>query len=93
MCGSRGFTLLEMLIAISVIGITFTVGYNLLYKAQSDFEYTHKLLNNFLYLNSKIKQGNTSDLKKTEKELQGYPIKEITYEREGIYLKVYIQKN
>lgn len=89
MFGSRGFTLLEVLIAITVIGITFTVGYNLLYRAHSDLDYTQRLLENFLYLDSKIKQGDSSGIKKTEKEISGYPIKEIVYEKDGVILKVY----
>ncbi|MCX7760991.1 MAG: prepilin-type N-terminal cleavage/methylation domain-containing protein [Hydrogenothermaceae bacterium] len=85
----KGFTLLEILIAITIIGVTFTVAYGLLYKSRADLDYTLKLFDNFLYIDSSIKEGKTSDLNKTEKDIPGYPIKEITYEKNGVYIKLY----
>lgn len=84
----EGFTLLEVLIAITLIGITFTTAYSLLYKAHSDYGYTKQLFENFLYIDSAIKEGNTENLKKTEKDIKVYPIKEITYEKDGVFIKV-----
>lgn len=84
----KGFTLLEVLIAITLIGITFTTAYSLLYKARSDYGYTRQLFENFLYIDSAIKEGKTQNLKKTEKDIKEYPVKEITYEKDGIFIKV-----
>lgn len=92
MYGSRAFTLLEVLIAITILGVTFTTVYSLLYKAKSDFGYAQKMFDSFLYIDGAIKENKTSDLKKTERDLQGYPIREIIYEKDGISIKIYQPK-
>ncbi len=90
----RGFTLIEVLIATVIIGITFTVLLGILYQAQKDLNLVKTVFYNFLILDSSIKEGKYEGINITSREINvlSIPIIEKTYERNGVYIKTYDAK-
>jgi prepilin-type N-terminal cleavage/methylation domain-containing protein len=91
---NRGFTLIEVLVAITIIGISFTVLFNLLYEAQKNLDLSEKNFNNFLIVDSAIKENNYEKIHVSEKEINilSVPLIEKIYEKDGVYLKLYQAK-
>jgi prepilin-type N-terminal cleavage/methylation domain-containing protein len=74
----RGFTLLEVLIALSVLVITFSVLFELLLSARKDYELARNLYQDMTLLNNKILENKLEDVQVRERELKDYPgIKEV----------------
>jgi prepilin-type N-terminal cleavage/methylation domain-containing protein len=90
----KGFTLIEVLIATVVLGITFTVLLGLLYQAQRDLNLAKTLSINFLMLDSSIKEGRFEgiNVKVREINILSIPVIETTYEKDGVYIKTYQAK-
>jgi prepilin-type N-terminal cleavage/methylation domain len=74
----RGFTLIEVLIALSVLVITFSVLFELLLSARKDYELAKSLYQDMSLLNNKILENRLEDVQVRERELKDYPgIKEV----------------
>jgi prepilin-type N-terminal cleavage/methylation domain-containing protein len=74
----RGFTLIEVLIALSVLVITFSVLFELLLSARKDYELAKSLYQDMNLLNNKILENRLEGVQVRERELKDYPgIKEV----------------
>ncbi len=74
----RGFTLIEVLIALSVLVITFSVLFELLLSARKDYELARSLFQDMSILNNKILENKLEGVQVRERELKDYPgIKEV----------------
>jgi prepilin-type N-terminal cleavage/methylation domain-containing protein len=74
----RGFTLIEVLIALSVLVITFSVLFELLLSARKDYELAKNLYQDMSILNNKILENRLEGVQVRERELKDYPgIKEV----------------
>ncbi len=85
----RGFTLIEVLIALSVLVITFSVLFELLLSARRDYELAKSLYQDMNLLNNKILENRLEGVQVRERELRDYPgIKEVelSYGSAVIYL-------
>jgi prepilin-type N-terminal cleavage/methylation domain-containing protein len=85
----RGFTLIEVLIALSVLVITFSVLFELLLSARKDYELAKSLYEDMSLLNNKILENRLEGVQVRERELKDYPgIKEVelSYGSAVIYL-------
>jgi prepilin-type N-terminal cleavage/methylation domain-containing protein len=85
----RGFTLIEVLIALSVLAITFSVLFELLLSARKDYELARNLYQDMSLLNNKILENRLDGVQVRERELKDYPgIKEVelSYGSAVIYL-------
>jgi prepilin-type N-terminal cleavage/methylation domain-containing protein len=85
----RGFTLIEVLIAISILVITFSVLFELLLSARKDYELAKSLYQDMNLLNNKILENRLEGVQVRERELKDYPgIKEVelSYGSAVIYL-------
>lgn len=85
----RGFTLIEVLIALSVLVITFSVLFELLLSARKDYEFARSLFQDMSILNNKILENRLEGVQVRERELRDYPgIKEVelSYGSAVIYL-------
>ena len=85
----KGFTLIEVLIALSVLVITFSVLFELLLSARKDYELARSLYQDMNLLNNKILENRLEGVQVRERELRDYPgIKEVelSYGSAVIYL-------
>jgi prepilin-type N-terminal cleavage/methylation domain-containing protein len=85
----RGFTLIEVLVALSVLVITFSVLFELLLSARKDYEVAKNLYQDMSILNNKILENRLEGVQVRERELRDYPgIKEVelSYGSAVIYL-------
>jgi len=85
----KGFTLIEVLIALSVLVITFSVLFELLLSARKDYELAKNLYQDISILNNKILENRLDGVQVRERELKDYPgIKEVelSYGSAVIYL-------
>lgn len=85
----RGFTLIEVLVALSVLVITFSVLFELLLSARKDYELAKSLYQDMSLLNNKILENRLEGVQVRERELKDYPgIKEVelSYGSAVIYL-------
>jgi prepilin-type N-terminal cleavage/methylation domain-containing protein len=85
----RGFTLIEVLIVLSVLVITFSVLFELLLSARKDYELAKSLFQDMNLLNNKILENRLEGVQVRERELKDYPgIKEVelSYGSAVIYL-------
>jgi prepilin-type N-terminal cleavage/methylation domain-containing protein len=85
----RGFTLIEVLIALLVLVITFSVLFELLLSARKDYELTKSLYQDMSILNNKILENRLEGVQVRERELKDYlGIKEVelSYGSAVIYL-------
>jgi len=74
----RGFTLIEVLVALSVLVITFSVLFELLISARKDYELAKSLYQDMGLLNNKILENKLEGVQVRERELKDYPgIKEV----------------
>jgi prepilin-type N-terminal cleavage/methylation domain len=74
----RGFTLIEVLIALSVLVITFSVLFELLLSARKDYQLAKSLFQDMGLLNNKILENRLEGVQVRERELRDYPgIKEV----------------
>jgi len=74
----KGFTLIEVLVALSVLVITFSVLFELLISARKDYELAKSLYQDMGLLNNKILENKLDGVQVRERELKDYPgIKEV----------------
>ncbi|MDW8237081.1 MAG: prepilin-type N-terminal cleavage/methylation domain-containing protein [Aquificaceae bacterium] len=80
MFGNRGFTLIEVLVATLIIGIGFTVLFEILAMARAEFLASREQFRDLVELNNKLQLGNLENLTVDKKTLKDYPqVQEETY--------------
>ncbi len=90
---SRGFTLIETLIALSIIVIAFTVFLDLLARARYMLEEEAQRYEDMVILDNKIKRGELKDVKIREKAVEDFPgLREVIYIYNTVSFKRYEQR-
>ncbi len=90
---NRGFTLIETLIALSIIVITFTVFLDLLARARYMLEEEARRYEDMIVLDNKIKRGELRDVKIREKAVKDFPgLREVIYIYNTASFKRYEQR-
>lgn len=90
MFGNRGFTLIEVIIAIVIIAIAFGVLFDMLYKAKKDMEHSYRIFNKTTELDRKLKLRDFENIKVSEKPLSDYPqVIEKEYRLDNVYFIQY----
>ncbi len=86
----KGFTLIEVIVAITILSVSVVVLFELLSRARERLKESRSFYKNFLILDRKIKLGDYEDLKVKRKPLEDYPfIYEESYNYNGVILKLY----
>ncbi|WP_448584399.1 type IV pilus modification PilV family protein [Thermocrinis sp.] len=90
MCGTcRGFTLIEVLIALSILALGFSVLFELLASAQREYQLSKMLYEDITLLSNAILENKLDKVGVRERSLKDYPnIKEVelTYGNAVIYI-------
>jgi len=88
-----GFTLLEVLIALTVIAVAFTTLLEVLARAGAAYEEGRELFGRVLYLDRKLKERDHRDLKVKRRRLPDFPrIREVVYSYGDVYFVRYEAK-
>lgn len=88
--GNRGFTIIEVIIAIVILVIAFGVLFDMLLKAKKDIESSKRVFENTIELDRKIKLKDFENIEISEKNLPDYPkVIEKTYTYGSIYFVIY----
>jgi len=86
----EGFTLLEVLIALTVIAIAFTTLLEVLARASAAYEEGRDLFSRVLYLDRKLKEKDHRDLEVERRKLPDFPrIREVVYSYGDVYFVRY----
>ncbi len=86
----RGFTLLELVIAITIIGVSFTLLLEFLSFSASKYEESRTTFQTFLTLDRKLKEGNHTGLEVKRRKLPDFPaVREATYSYGGLFFIKY----
>ncbi len=89
----RGFTLLEVLIALTIIAVAFTVLLEMLSNSAKRYESTSALIQKFLLLDKKLKEGDHRNLVVERKKLPDFPrIREVIYIYKDVFFIKYERK-
>ncbi|WP_299227579.1 prepilin-type N-terminal cleavage/methylation domain-containing protein [Sulfurihydrogenibium sp.] len=88
---NKGFTLLEVLIALAILTSSFLVLFQLVYQARANYFYSKQTFENLLYVDSKIKEGNYLDLNVSNSQIEilGIKINRSTFEKNGVYIDIF----
>lgn len=94
MCGSsKGFTLLEVLVATVLLALFFGVLFELLSKARRDYYYSEALYEDMITLSNKLTLNQTEGLEVEKEDLKDYPqIEEFTYSYGKAKMYIYVPK-
>ncbi len=89
----KGFTLIETVIALSIIVISFTVFLDLLARTRYVIAEEQKRFNDMVKLDTKIKLGDMKDVKVQKRSMEDFPgLVEVIYQYGSIYFKRYEQR-
>lgn len=94
MCGnSKGFTLLEVLVATVLLGVFFSVLFDLLSNARRDYYSSQTLYTDMLLLNNKLVLNQKENLEVKKEPFKDYPqIEETTYSYGKAQIYIYTPK-
>ncbi|SNZ16360.1 type II secretion system protein [Hydrogenobacter hydrogenophilus] len=94
MCGnSKGFTLLEVLVATVLLGVFFSVLFDLLSNARKNYYESQLLFTDMLILNNKLILNQKENLEVKKEPLKDYPqIEETTYSYGKAQIYIYTPK-
>ncbi len=94
MCGTcKGFTLIEVLIALSVIAVAFTILLEILSLSRKSYEGSVEMFRKVVYLDRKLKERDHEGIQVRKERLPDFPsIEEVTYTYEGIFFVQYREK-
>ncbi len=85
-----GFTLLELLIAITLIAVAFTTLLEILARSGAVYERSRKLFEEMLYVDEKLKRGEHRDLEVQRRKLPDFPrIREAIYSHGEVFFVRY----
>ncbi len=87
---NKGFTLLELMVAIVILAVGFSVVFELLSKARLDYTQAQALQEDFLELNKALVEGKTEGLLVEKRTLEDYPeVEEVSYRLGSAEILVY----
>ncbi|MEJ5339283.1 MAG: type II secretion system protein [Aquificaceae bacterium] len=87
---SKGFTLLELMVAIVVLAVGFSVVFETISGARLDYAQAQELERDMLELNNALVEGKTEGLQIERKTLEDYPeIEEVSYKLGSAQILVY----
>jgi len=87
---NKGFTLLELMIAIVILAVGFSVVFELLSKARLDYTQAQTLQEDLLELNKALVEGKTEGLLVEKRTLEDYPeVEEVSYRLGSAEIFVY----
>ncbi len=87
---SMGFTLLELMVAIVVLAVGFSVVFEVISRARLDYEQAQILEVDLVELNNLLVEGRTEGLKIEKRTLEDYPeIEEVSYRLGSADILVY----
>ena len=90
MFGSKGFTLLELMVAIVILAVGFSVVFELLSKARLDYTQAQTLQEDLLELNKALVEGKTEGLMVEKRTLEDYPeVEAVSYRLGSAEILVY----
>ncbi|MCS7197058.1 MAG: prepilin-type N-terminal cleavage/methylation domain-containing protein [Aquificaceae bacterium] len=90
MFGSRGFTLLELMVAITLLAVGFSALFDVLSRARLDHYYTQSLKEDLFELNNRLVEGKREGLVEEKKRLEDYPeIEEVSYKLGSAEILIY----
>ncbi len=76
----RGFTLIELIVAFSIIAITFSVLLELLSSGIELYDASNRKFSDLLTLDSKVKEGKLQEVDVKEEDVPDFPrVKEVIY--------------
>ncbi len=85
-----GFTLLELMVAIVVLAVGFSVVFEVISRARLDYEQAQILEVDLVELNNLLVEGRTEGLKIEKRTLEDYPeIEEVSYRLGSADILVY----
>lgn len=87
---NKGFTLLELMVAIVILAVGFSVVFELLSKARLDYIQAQTLQEDLLELNKALVEGKTEGLLVEKRTLEDYPeVEEVSYRLGSAEILVY----
>ncbi len=87
---NKGFTLLELMVAIVILAVGFSVVFELLSKARIDYTQAQTLQEDLLELNKALVEGKTEGLLVGKRTLEDYPeVEEVSYRLGSAEILVY----
>ncbi len=87
---NKGFTLLELMVAIVILAVGFSVVFELLSKARLDYTQAQTLQEDLLELNKALVEGKREDLLVGKRTLEDYPeVEEVSYRLGSAEILVY----
>ncbi|MDQ7039126.1 MAG: prepilin-type N-terminal cleavage/methylation domain-containing protein [Aquificota bacterium] len=90
---SEGFTLLEVVIALSVIAVAFTTLIEVLSYLGKEVERSEKTLSDLIALDRKVKEGDLQGLSVERVEVPDYPVvRGVVYRKGELFLIRYERK-
>lgn len=90
MCGSKGFTLLELVVAIAVVGVGFSVVFDLLSQIRLEYAQAESLQKDLIKLNNALVEGGHEGLEVRKRTLEDYPsVEEVSYRLGSAEIFVY----
>ncbi len=87
---NKGFTLLELMVAIVILAVGFSVVFELLSKARLDYTQAQTLQEDLLELNKALVEGKREGLLVGKRTLEDYPeVEEVSYRLGSAEILVY----
>ncbi len=87
---NKGFTLLELMVAIVILAVGFSVVFELLSKARLDYTQAQTLQEDLLELNKALVEGKREGLLVEKRTLEDYPeVEEVSYRLGSAEILVY----
>ncbi|MCS6876086.1 MAG: prepilin-type N-terminal cleavage/methylation domain-containing protein [Aquificaceae bacterium] len=90
MYGSRGFTLLELMVAIVVLAVGFSVISDVISNTRLEYSNAEGLKSDLVELNNRLVEGKVEGLQQQKKTLEDYPqVEEVVYRLGSAELVLY----
>ncbi|MCS7307896.1 MAG: prepilin-type N-terminal cleavage/methylation domain-containing protein [Aquificaceae bacterium] len=90
MYGSRGFTLLELMVAIVVLAVGFSVIFDVISNTRLEYSNAEGLKSDLVELNNRLVEGKVEGLQQQRKTLEDYPqVEEVVYRLGSAELVLY----
>ncbi len=87
---SGGFTLLEVVVALTIISIAFTTLLEMISFARKKYEESRETFRTMLILDGKLKEGNHEGIEVKRERVPDFPaIEEVTYSYGGLFFVRY----
>ncbi len=89
----EGFTLIEVVIALSIIAVAFTTLLEVLSYLTKEISSAEERLKDVITLDRKVKEGDLEGVSVERRDVPDYPVvREVTYRLGGVFLIRYEEK-